>query len=305
MSSVIFVIIYLTVAQPLGPPYHDAVLSTPGLLAYYRLNEQPGSSSAADETLTHPGSVVGSVSFGVAGPASDCFDGFELCNTGALFATEGRIEVADDNALDFGVDQDFSVEAWFKHEGVDEVAYLVVKGFTDASYWLRLEANGTLRFLLDYGVVRDFAQSPDPYDDGAWHHVVGVADRVAGISLFVDGAIVDEDTTLTVGDISNPHVLKLGAGKTNFVNFDGNLDEVAIYNRALSPEEIAQHFTVGQGKADTCPTDLDRNGHTGIVDFLNLLAAWGPCVGCIEDVDCDCDVGITDFLTLLAAWGPC
>ena len=47
---------------------------------------------------------------------------------------------------------------------------------------------------------------------------------------------------------------------------------------------------------------------TGIVDFLMLLAAWGPCPVpcppfCPGDLDGDCNVGITDFLMLLANWG--
>jgi hypothetical protein len=54
--------------------------------------------------------------------------------------------------------------------------------------------------------------------------------------------------------------------------------------------------------------DLDGDGAVGILDFLALLAAWGPCPGpcppfCPADVDFDCAVGITDFLALLGNWG--
>ena len=54
--------------------------------------------------------------------------------------------------------------------------------------------------------------------------------------------------------------------------------------------------------------DLDGDGSVGILDFLALLAAWGPCPGscppsCPGDLDGDCSVGITDFLALLANWG--
>jgi len=57
------------------------------------------------------------------------------------------------------------------------------------------------------------------------------------------------------------------------------------------------------------PCDLDGDGVVGVLDFLALLAAWGPCPdcgtpqSCPADFDGDCDVGITDFLTLLAHWG--
>ena len=51
--------------------------------------------------------------------------------------------------------------------------------------------------------------------------------------------------------------------------------------------------------------DLDGDGTVGIVDFLALLADWGPCEPgcCLADLDIDGTVGITDFLLLLGNWG--
>ncbi len=51
--------------------------------------------------------------------------------------------------------------------------------------------------------------------------------------------------------------------------------------------------------------DLDGDGIVGIVDFLALLANWGPCEPgcCLADLDIDGNVGITDFLLLLGNWG--
>jgi len=51
--------------------------------------------------------------------------------------------------------------------------------------------------------------------------------------------------------------------------------------------------------------DLDADRVVGIVDFLALLANWGPADMClVADLDFDGEVGITDFLLLLADWGP-
>ena len=54
--------------------------------------------------------------------------------------------------------------------------------------------------------------------------------------------------------------------------------------------------------------DLDGDGMVGIIDFLMLLGAWGPCPepcppSCVADLDGDCTVGIVDFLLLLGNWG--
>jgi choice-of-anchor B domain-containing protein len=54
--------------------------------------------------------------------------------------------------------------------------------------------------------------------------------------------------------------------------------------------------------------DLDGDGVVGVTDFLELLAAWGPCPApcppsCPADLDENCTVGINDFLLMLANWG--
>ena len=62
------------------------------------------------------------------------------------------------------------------------------------------------------------------------------------------------------------------------------------------------------------PYDLTGDGVVGIVDLLDLLAAWGDCAApcpptCVADIaapggpGADCTVDILDFLLLLASWG--
>jgi hypothetical protein len=59
------------------------------------------------------------------------------------------------------------------------------------------------------------------------------------------------------------------------------------------------------GCVPTCPEDIDRDGRVGVVDFLELLAAWGQSAGGPPDLDGDGVVGLSDFILLLAAWGDC
>ncbi len=54
------------------------------------------------------------------------------------------------------------------------------------------------------------------------------------------------------------------------------------------------------------PADLNADGLVGIVDFLMLLGAWGPCAdcgNCPADLDGNCIVGLPDLLELLSRWG--
>ena len=76
------------------------------------------------------------------------------------------------------------------------------------------------------------------------------------------------------------------------------------------PDVYSDYGSVGQYTITLlppclCVADIDGDGNGGIQDFLDLLAAWGPCLGCPADLNGDGTVGIDDFLDLLAAWGPC
>ncbi len=64
---------------------------------------------------------------------------------------------------------------------------------------------------------------------------------------------------------------------------------------------VIDHFTITKN----LPGDVDGDCTVGIVDFLLLLADWGPCGVCADcpaDMDGDCTVGINDFLALLSNW---
>ncbi|MHC4787185.1 MAG: NosD domain-containing protein, partial [Planctomycetota bacterium] len=83
------------------------------------------------------------------------------------------------------------------------------------------------------------------------------------------------------------------------------LEYVAASNRLYQIDGRAALGT-RQGTAVLLPSvgDLDGDGTTGVLDFLGLLAAWGPCADpcCPADFDEDGMVAVTDFLFLLANW---
>ena len=65
-------------------------------------------------------------------------------------------------------------------------------------------------------------------------------------------------------------------------------------------------YAIELGEETVPDGDLDGDGVVGILDFLALLGAWGPCSPpcnqCAADFDGDCQVGIADLLILLANW---
>ena len=93
---------------------------------------------------------------------------------------------------------------------------------------------------------------PSPsLSDGAWHHLAVVRNGATGDILFyVDG--VEQglalNATLAAGLDSATEPLTIGylnTGGANTFRFDGSVDEVALYSRALTAGEVSSHVTSG------------------------------------------------------------
>jgi hypothetical protein len=56
-----------------------------------------------------------------------------------------------------------------------------------------------------------------------------------------------------------------------------------------------------------CPADVSGDGMVNVVDFLALIATWGPCpeAGCPADLDQSGAVDVTDLIQIFLGWGAC
>jgi hyaluronoglucosaminidase len=81
---------------------------------------------------------------------------------------------------------------------------------------------------------------------GDWHHVAAVHDG-SQLTVYLDGAR-DASIATTISPASGTASIKLGArGDDAAQRLRGDLDEAAIYDRALSAEEIERHYLAGVG----------------------------------------------------------
>jgi hypothetical protein len=93
--------------------------------------------------------------------------------------------------------------------------------------------NAVINFYVsDYGnrATKSFAA------DNQWHHVVGTYDG-SNVRVYVDGV---EGTPFSYsGSISNAvHSFEIGRGASDAYNFSGALDDVRLYNAALTYSEV-------------------------------------------------------------------
>jgi hypothetical protein len=160
----------------------------------------------------------------------------------------------------------------------DFLVYEVIRDWNEASTWNSLD--GGLTVGQDLGeLVAVFSGDNDPDGDGMRRlAITGLAQRWSDGQANHGVAILPE---IISGNDDGIEILTSESGN------------------ALRRPRLEVIYAV------TCPADLDGDGDVGVLDFLQLLAAWGPCPGCPEDLDGDDVVGILDFLALLAAWGPC
>jgi hypothetical protein len=61
--------------------------------------------------------------------------------------------------------------------------------------------------------------------------------------VYLNGSTLPEiSSELAVGCPAGVGQIFVGGRNDNFANFEGKIDEVAVYPRALTPEEVAKHF---------------------------------------------------------------
>jgi beta-galactosidase len=95
------------------------------------------------------------------------------------------------------------------------------------------------------GVGYVSVESTGGYSSGVWHHIAGTFDGVE-LKLYVNGMLVG--TTAAVGSIAQTDVpLAIGRNSNQATDhWRGDIDELRLYNRALSEEEVAVLYLLQQ-----------------------------------------------------------
>jgi len=181
------------------------------------------------------------------------------------------IDVPADDSFNWADNASFSIEYWIKRPAAAFASNEVAVGRTDGSFewWTGLWNDGKASFVLVAadGVGTGARDGANPNNaglyleglvslaDDVWHHVAVVRDFATGENrLYVDGALNDSVTIAyntgqgfeSATDNLNLGWLNAGGG----FGYNGTLDEVAIYDRVLTAQEISDHYTDGISYCD-------------------------------------------------------
>lgn len=220
-----------------GSAYAEAVLADHPL-GYWTLDEISGTVAHDSSGNGHDGQLEGAVTWGA--------DGAIASGTGATL-DGGDIRIGGDSVLfGFTNKHPFSIEAWARATKLDDLYRRIVSKERPASprdgytVWIQQRAPqpvvGLELLVADVGAA-DVA----PFRGAVYVHVVAVHDGGTS-SVYVDGALAASGP-MDVALVEQPGPLTWGGTPFSTAGaFAGALDELAIYDHALSSQAVAAHY---------------------------------------------------------------
>lgn len=245
----LFSVLFCTIAIPVMAANQTILDDNP--VAYWAAD-----GDATDSANGYDGvSVDGDVNFtaGASGQA------FEFSGNGEEVNIDGTAD-----ALKFGTG-DFTAEVWFRLDSGQPLTqdFGIVNKNT---YWKStpgwgIEAHNykplcdrtkfTIAFFLtnsrDWTPSMSLLQNTTALEYDQWYHLVCVREENT-LKMYINGYLTGELTTSYIAaNVDNDAPIRIGQHAWR-LPFDGAIDEVALFNRALTAEEVFNHFQSGGGE---------------------------------------------------------
>jgi hypothetical protein len=246
--------LYQLSAAKLAKNQQDAM--TNGLVGYWSFNGQDISGTTAYDrsgqgnngTLTNgPAPTIGKVGQALS-----------------LDGTDDYVTVADNASLDVGDTADITLSGWFYRStfATDDTLLAKRNGITAAEtgYMAYVDdADDKLYFEVSDGTDEYQLVSSGTFTTSGWNHfaIVWDQDSAANTEVYINGVAdgaTDTGTIGNIGDLSNVLAFHVGAESDDGNPFSGSVDEVRLYNRALSADEVKNLYDLGT------PPDRQRPG---------------------------------------------
>ncbi len=225
------------VSQPQGTGRLDS-----GLAGYWKLDDGSGTSATDASTNGNTGTLANGPTWttGQVGGAVD-FDGAnDVITTSTVIPSAGTVSVWVNTTASISSSQEYT--ALYATTSGSSFS-LSFNGYSSFNEW-RLTYRGNYGSTVS---VNGPAYTSNAHQ--GWHLLTATWDVTKGGTLFLDGVAISSGTSTTNAFSS----MSLGFSTNSLADWVGKLDEVRLYNRILSPDEVAQLYRL------SVPTGTDTS----------------------------------------------
>ena len=155
-----------------------------------------------------------------------------------------------DTTLDIDANSNFSISFWFNWDQDQKV--IITDGSFDAwssiGYGFQIMSNGSVSFLVgDNGAStgKTISSTAGSISVNTWNHIVGVCDLSNEIRLYLNGISVDNTAVGSSRNETSNNLRIAGDYSSTKRLFNGQIDELAIFSRALSSNEVTTLYNSG------------------------------------------------------------
>jgi uncharacterized protein (TIGR02145 family) len=178
----------------------------------------------------------------------------------------------------------YSISAWFKTTS-EFSAILAGRIALDQAGLTLLIHGGKVFYFVDGGNIQTGKLTTANYNDNQWHHVVGIYNGTPGIidpnqfSIYVDNLLVSQTNIVNgyvtaYSPINNGTNLLLGVWGQGY-DFNGKIDDLSIFNRALTQSEITQLYSSTESIQNLCTKTIQPyNVNVGDATHEGSTYAW-------------------------------
>lgn len=145
----------------------------------------------------------------------------------------------------------FSVSAWIKQESTSAAYYDLVSecsGATCRYGWVLSVYNTRIAFETSSATNRGVDQvlsTIGTISTGNWYHIVAVRNGTTSMKVYINGVQNGSDLSLSALTYASTEINGISRGGTSTEYFDGIIDDVQIWNKALSQTEITTLYNLG------------------------------------------------------------
>ncbi len=240
---------------------NNLILPTESPISQWKLNDNLATTDVIDSVGGNNGTLTGgnSEDFTTTGKINNAFEFDGDAND--------HVDCSNDSSLTGDI---ISFGGWIKHTSSARMTPFG-RYFTDYDLFLEDDSGAGVLFFGDGTNHTSISLLPlDKTNNGEWQHIFAVINKITGNAKVYQNGILKVDGTGTPRDGGNPtRSFKIGHRDNGNNEWIGSIDDVRVYDIALTAAEVSSIYNLRQGTEGE--NDTSTKLFTGIVEDIKFL----------------------------------